>query len=157
MRIEIFHASKYGNGAKVAEELRRVLVAKGHEANVHHVSQSRPKEMPQADLYIFGSPGRMGKPIGSMRRFLKKVVLPKGTRYALFATTGVTMPDKKTGKMPDPAEIEKYQHVLAIMQEILNGKGLVKVAETKFYVVAAKGPLQDGWEASVAAYAAQLA
>jgi hypothetical protein len=34
-----------------------------------------PADLPPADRYRFSSPGRIGKPIGSMRRFLKKVGL----------------------------------------------------------------------------------
>ena len=73
MKIEYFHASKYGNGAMVAEEFKKQMAAKGVTVNVHHIRDARPKEMPPADLYLFSSPGRMGKPIGRMRRFLKKV------------------------------------------------------------------------------------
>jgi menaquinone-dependent protoporphyrinogen IX oxidase len=35
MKIEYFHASKYGNGAKVAEEFQRQMAAKGVTVNVH--------------------------------------------------------------------------------------------------------------------------
>ena len=44
-----------------------------------------------------------------------------------------------------------------IMIEILQHKGLVKVAEEKVYVTDLKGPLEDGWEAKVDAYADALA
>jgi flavorubredoxin len=63
MKIEYFHASKYGNGAMVAEEFKKVMAARGVTVNVHHIKEARPKEMPPADLYVFSSPGRMGKPI----------------------------------------------------------------------------------------------
>lgn len=74
MKIELFHASKFGNGAMIAEELRRIAETSGHQMNVHHIDDARPKEMPAADMYIFGSPTRFGGPIGGMRRFIKKVV-----------------------------------------------------------------------------------
>jgi hypothetical protein len=38
--------------------------------NVHHIREATPKEPPPADPYVFSSLGRMGKPIGGMRRFL---------------------------------------------------------------------------------------
>ena len=78
MKIEYFHASKYGNGAKVAEEFKKQMAGKGVAVNVHHVREVKPKEMPPADLYLFSSPGRMGKPIGGMHRFLKKPGCPPG-------------------------------------------------------------------------------
>ena len=39
--------------------------AKGVVADVHHIRERKPAELPPADLYLFSSPGRMGKPIGS--------------------------------------------------------------------------------------------
>lgn len=42
------------------------------------------------------------------------------------------------------------------MNGILRSKGLVKVAEEKVLVTGMKGPLEDGWEKKVAAFAATL-
>ncbi len=156
MKIELYHASKYGNGVKVAEEFQRLMIAKGHQVNVHAIDDVKPKELPQANLYVFGSPTRLGKPIGGMRHFLKKVDLPSGTKYAVFATHGAVMPDKKTGKMPSVEEIEKWQRSIPIMDEILRSKGMVKVAETKLYVAEMKGPLEEGWQKKVEDLVAQI-
>ncbi len=149
MKIEVFHASKFGNGAKVAEELKRILESKGNQVNVHHIDDARPKELPSADLYVFGSPTRFGHPIGSMRRFLKKVVLAPGTRYALFATHGDVLPDKKTGKLPPEEQINRMRQTIPILDEILREKGLVKIADKVFLVSGEemKGHLLVGWEA----------
>ncbi len=86
MKIEYFHASKYGNGAMVAEEFGKQMTARGVTVNVHHIRQARPEQPPPADLYLFSSPGRFGMPIGGMRRFLTKVRLPAGARYAILTT-----------------------------------------------------------------------
>ncbi len=112
--------------------------------------------MPAADLYLFSSPGRMGKPIGRMRRFLKKVRLPSGTKYAILTTEGAPRPDKKTGRMPTEEERAKYQLVIPIMNELLQKKGLVKVAEGKILVTGLKGPLEEGWSKKVEAFASQF-
>ena len=72
-RIEYFHASEYGNGVRVAEEFKRLMAARGVAVNVHHIKDVRPDAMPPADLYLFSSPGRMGKPIKGMRKFMEKV------------------------------------------------------------------------------------
>jgi flavodoxin len=53
MKIEYFHASKYGNGAEVAEEFEKQMAAKGVAVDVRHIRDARPKEMPPADLYLF--------------------------------------------------------------------------------------------------------
>jgi hypothetical protein len=156
MKIEYFHASKYGNGAMVAEEFKKLMAARGVEVNVHHIRDAKPKEIPPADLYLFSSPGRMGKPIGSMRRFAKKAALPPGTKYALLTTEGAPKPDKKTGRIPTEEEQAKWQHVTPIMIEILQGKGLVEVAQGKVLVTGVKGPLEEGWQAKVEAFAAHI-
>ena len=79
-----------------------------------------------------------------MRRFLKKVKLPTGTSYAILATAVTPQPDKKTGQMPTEEETAKWQKVIPIMTEILQEKGLVKVAEGQIMVMAIKGPLEEG-------------
>jgi flavodoxin len=157
VKVEIYHASKYGNGEKVVAYLQGLLVAKGHQAEFRHVRDAKPKEMPPADLYVFCAPTRIGKPIGKMRRFLKKARLPQGAKYALIATHGEPVPDKKTGRMPSPEEIAKFQQNLPAMEAILKEKGAVKMAEMKAYVKnTMKGPLADGWEKTVEEFAAQL-
>ena len=66
--------------------------------NVHHIREATPKEPPPAGPYVFSSPGRMGKPIGGMRRFLKKMELPAGMPYAILTAELARQPDKKTGR-----------------------------------------------------------
>ena len=156
MIVEYFQASKYGNGAMVAEEFRKQMAARGVTVNVHHVRDARPNEMPPADLYVFSSPGRMGKPIGRVRRFLRKLGLPSGTKYAILTTEGAPRPNKKTGRMPTEEELAKWQRVIPVMNEILQGKGLVKVAEGKILVTGLKGPLEEGWQKKVEAYASEI-
>jgi hypothetical protein len=156
MTIEYLHASKFGNGVMVAEEFKAQMAAKGVTVNVHHIQQARPDRLPTADLYVFSSPGRMGKPIGGMRRFLKKLRLPAGTRYAILTTEMAPQPDRKTGRIPTEDELAKWQRVRPIMNQLLQGAGLVKVAEDKVLVTGLKGPLEEGWQQKVEAFAAQI-
>jgi multimeric flavodoxin WrbA len=156
MKIEYFHASKYGNGAMVAEEFKKQMAAKGVTVSIHHIRDARPKEIPPADLYLLSSPGRMGKPIGSMRRFLKKAKFPSGAKYAILTTEGAPRPDKKTGVIPTEEERAKWQRVIPIMNQILQEKGMVRVTEDKVFVTGMKGPLQEGWQEKVEAFASQI-
>jgi menaquinone-dependent protoporphyrinogen IX oxidase len=156
MNIEYVHASKYGNGALVAQEFKEKMAAKGVMVTVHHIKDVRPKELPSADLYVFSSPGRMGRPIGGMRRFLKKLELPAETKYAILTTEAAAQPDKKTGRMPTEEEMAKWQRVIPIMNEVLQGKGLAKVAEDKVLVTGLKGPLEDGWQKKVEDFVARI-
>lgn len=156
MKIEIYFESKFGNGKRVVEKLAEDLTSKGYVVGLHHIDGVSPKEMPPVDLYVFSSPTRLGKPVGSMRRFTKKVKAPQGAKYALIATHGAAKPNKKTGLMPTPEEMEKWQRTLPIMEEILSQKGMVKIADLKVYVLDLKGPLEEGWESKVAAFADQV-
>ncbi len=155
MKIEYYHASKYGNGARVAEEFKQRMTAKGILVGVHHVREARPNEMPPADLYLFSSPGRFGKPIGDMTKFLKKINLPPGTKYAVIATELCPNP-KGAIRIPTEEEVGKCQRVIPIMNEILQEKGLVKIAEGKIFVTGIKGPLEEGWQKEVEEFAAQI-
>jgi menaquinone-dependent protoporphyrinogen IX oxidase len=156
MKIEYLHASKYGNGAMVAAEFAKLMATKGVSVDVHHIREVSPAELSSADLYVFSSPGRFGKPIGRMRRFLRKVRLPAGTRYAVLTTEAAPKPDKKTGRLPSDEELAKWQRVRPIMNEILQGKGLVSVAEDKIFVAGLKGPLEEGWRQKVEAFVATI-
>jgi menaquinone-dependent protoporphyrinogen IX oxidase len=156
MKIEYFHASKYGNGAKVAEEFQRQMAAKGVTVNVHHVKSIKPKEIPPADLYVFSSPGRFGKPIGDMRGFLKKANLPAGTQYAVLVTELAPEPEKSIRIPTTEEEIGKCQRVIPVMNEMLQKKGLLKVAEGKIFVTGLKGPLEANWQKEVEAFASQI-
>ena len=58
--------------------------------------------------------------------------------------------------MPTEEEIRRRQRVRPIMNELLGAKGLVQVAEDVVYVSDIKGPLEDGWEEKVRAFAARV-
>lgn len=156
MNIEYFHASKHGNGAKIAEEFQRRMTAKGVTVNVHHVKKIKPKEVPPADLYVFSSPGRFGKPIGDMRGFLKKANLRSGAKYAVLVTELAPEPEKAIRIPVTEEEIGKCQRVIPLMNEMLQKKGLVKVAEGKIFVTGIKGPLEENWQKEVEAFASQI-
>jgi multimeric flavodoxin WrbA len=156
MNIAYYHASKFGNGAMVAEEFKKIMAARGVTVSVQHIRDANPEDLAQADLYVFSSPGRMGKPKGSVRRFLRKVSLESGTRYAILTTQGAPKPDKKTGKMPTQEEQDRWERVIPIMNELLEAKGLKKVAEAAVWVTGIKGPLEEGWQHKVAAFADQV-
>jgi hypothetical protein len=156
MKIEYYHASKYGNGAKVAEEFKRQMTAKGVTVNVYHVREVKPKEVPKADLYVFSSPGRFGKPIGDMRNFLKKANMPPRVNYAVIVTELCPNPDSNIERIPTGEAAGKCQRVLPIMNQLLQAKDLVKVAENKIFVTGLKGPLEEGWQKVVEDFTSQI-
>ena len=156
MKIEYFHHSVFGNGAAVAAEFARLMAARGVTVALRHMRDVKAKQPPPADLYVFSSPGRMGKPIRGARRFLRKVNLPAGTQCAVLTTEAAPQPDRRTGRVPTPEELAKWQRVRPIINEILRSKGLVKLAEGCVQVTGLKGPLEEDWERKVAEFAAAL-
>ena len=89
-------------------------------------------------------------------RFLKAVTLPEGTPYAVLTTEAAPRPDTKTGRLPTDEELARHQRVRPIINEILEGKGLVKVAEDKVHVTGLKGPLEAGWHQTVRAFVDEI-
>ena len=138
MNIAYYHASKFGNGAMVAEEFKKIMAARGVTVSVQHIRDANPRDLPRADLYVFSSPGRLGKPKGNARRFLGKVSLEPGTKYAILTTQAAPKPDK-TGKMPTQQEQDRWERVIPIMNELLAAKGLTKVTEAAVLVTGLKG------------------
>jgi hypothetical protein len=92
-----------------------------------------------------------------MRRFLRRVTLPAGTKYAILTTEAAARPDKRTGRMPTAEERARWQRVIPIMNEILQRKHLVEVAEDKVFVTGVKGPLEEGWQDKVRVFADRVA
>src|SRR5258708_10830653 len=129
MNIGYYRASKFGNGAMVAEEFKKIMAARGVAVSVQHIRDADPRDLPPADLYVFSSPGRMGKPKGNARRFLRKVSLEPGTWYAILTTQAAPRPDKKTGKIPTQEELDRWERLIPGMNELLEAKGLKNVAE----------------------------
>lgn len=149
MRIGYYHASRFGNGAMVAEEFRRQANALGATVEVHHMREMNPRELPPADLYVFSSPGQWGKPIKRTRRFLSQLALPPGTRCAILTTEMEPKPEKTTGLIPSEEEQAKWQRVRPIMNDLLQAAGVEKVVEDVIHVTEIKGPLEEGWESEV--------
>jgi multimeric flavodoxin WrbA len=156
VKIEYYHDSKWGHGVTIAEEFKKQISAKGASVDIHPVKDSKANKLPVADLFIFSSPGRWGGPTWRVTRFLKKLKLPKGTKYAVFTTEGAAEPNKKTGKMPTEEEQAKWHKIIPKMNKILEGKGLVKVAEGKVLVHEMKGPIEEGWQKKVEAFVAAI-
>jgi len=150
---------KGGRDARVkAGRTRRLLYGAGARRVAIWPDEARLSlwDLPAADLYVFSSPGRIGKPKGNARRFLRKAILEPGTRFAILTTQGAPKPDKKTGELPTQEEQDRWERVIPIMNELLAAKGLTNVAEGAVLVTGIKGPLEEGWQNKVTAFADQI-
>jgi flavodoxin len=141
MMICIAYYSKYGNGKEAAEHLRDALAKHGHVVLLNSVENIDPKLLPAVDLYVFSSPTHMGSPAGKMKRFLKKLAVPKGSKYALMTTY-----------MGGNAK------TLLKMEKILEKKGYVKAFDgLELKVEGSKGPLAAGYKTFVENFAQKIA
>lgn len=150
--IEYLHASKYGNGRTVAEEFGRLMAERDVTVSVHHISEVDPKALAPADLYVFSSPGRFGRPIAEMGRFLREIIAPEGARYAILTTELAA-----TGPPADPdADGAHAQRVIPAMDVVLRRKGMTPVTTGRVLVTGPRGPLDDAWREQVGAFADRL-
>ena len=141
MKVFIAYESKYGNGKKMVDHLENALKGKGHDVQVSLARETKPNAVPQADLYIFHSPTHAGSPVGKVKKLLKKMEIPqKDAKYALTITS--MDPNPKT---------------LAKMDALVQPKGMTKVTNgLHVRVKGMKGPLEEGWEQKVEAFASEL-
>jgi hypothetical protein len=58
--------------------------------------------------------------------------------------------------VPSEQELDTWTRVRPIMNEILQSKGLVEVAEGKVRVTNVKGPLEEGWQQKAEAFADRI-
>lgn len=141
MKINIIYESQFGNGKKVVEELAVILEENGQDVDLFPVAQTKPDELPPADLYIFSSPTRKFMLPRNMGRFIKEFVPPsENTKYALMTT------------YMDPRTI-----ALRKMEALMKEKEMIKVADDfKIRVLGLKGPLEDGYSDRLKKFADEL-
>jgi flavodoxin len=140
MKINIVYESKFGNGKNVVGDLVEILKAKKNEVRLFMFTDTKPDELPPADLYIFHSPTRQFMlPLG-VRGFIKRFKPPADkTRYALSTT------------YMDPRTI-----ALKKIDIFLQKKGMVKVTDDlKIKALDLKGPLED-YKEKLKGFAAKL-
>ena len=138
MQICIVYFSRFGNNRISSEALGKYFREKGHTALVYSIVEVKAETIPKAELYIFGSPTRMGNPPRKVVRFLKRLKLPvEAARYAIINTCA-----------------EESSKVLDKLAAILDGKGCKSVHQgLKIKVLSMKGPLEDGYELKLTEFA----
>ena len=58
--------------------------------------------------------------------------------------------------MPSEEELAKWQRVIPVMKQALQGEGLVEVAEDKVFVTGLRGPLEEGWQDKVDGFVTRI-
>jgi len=138
MKVCIAYESKYGNGKKCVEHLKDIIIKKGHAVDLFSVRDVKPNDLLQADIYMFSAPTQIGSPARKMKKFLKKInITQEGAKYALITTHS----------SDETEALEK-------MEKILQPTGMAKITGgLKIKVTGMKGPLEEGYEEKIEAFA----
>ena len=131
--VAIYH-SRWGNCRQVAEAVARGLEETGHEVTLADAGSEKALEG-EPDFLLVGSPTRIGKMTGPVRRFIKKAV-PDTWDGKPFAAFGTGLKSAIDSSEPNSAD--------GIHQALI-AKGLKPIAPVfKARVEELKGPLVDG-------------
>jgi len=89
LKALIVYWSKYGNTKQVAEAIARGMKsAKSVKVIVKDVRSTDPEETMEYDVLVIGSANHIGRPVGDIRKFLKKLaeINLEGKKGAVFDT-----------------------------------------------------------------------
>ena len=133
MKITVAYFSRFGNNKTLSEALTDRLAAKGASVSIAPMTDTRPADLPEADVYVFGSPTQIGGPPLKVNRFVRKARLRDGASYVVVATCA-----DETSKTAEK------------LSDQLESKGLRRAAESVTVMVKdLKGPLEEGWESKI--------
>lgn len=140
MTVSIIYYTRFGDNAEVAERLSEELESLGHGVSIHPIHEARSSEIPASDLYIIGSPTQIGSIPIKVSKFLKRMSIKPGGRFAVYntyaqANSGAAA--KMTGIMSDHGAIEVSEPLLLAVTDL-------------------KGPLEDGWEEKLKLWAGEV-
>ena len=142
MSYVIVYWSRYGNGKKIVDSLSVKLKEKKEETQIFKTDEADPKNMPEADLYVFSAPAEAFNVQKNMRKFMKNLEGMEDKKYAIINTHSM--------------ENKNWLHK---MEKLLSKKNMVKVAGIDFQVgknAKTGDGIVDGWEAKLDDFAKKL-
>ena len=89
MKFVIVYSSRFGNGKKCVDIVDEKLRKKGHEVQVVNAPHADPSKIPKADMYIFSGASEAFNIAVGIRKYLKKLPVMEGQKYALISTHGM--------------------------------------------------------------------
>jgi flavodoxin len=134
MKVTVVYHSKHGNCERIARSITRGLSEAGQDVTLLSVDAAGGLD-PGTDLLVLGSPTRIGKAMGPVRKFIDRQVTGEwsGKRFAAFGTGLADRGEKVEPKGAD----DIYGR--------LESAGLVPIAPAfKATVAGYKGPLLEG-------------
>ncbi len=136
MRGAVIYHSRWGNCRRVAEMIAEGLRSAGHQVELLEVGT--PGELdPSIDFLVVGSPTRIGKMTGPIKRFIRRKIKEewRGKPFAAFGT-GIKVSPKR-----EEQDIKGAERI----HDTLSSLGLKPVAPPfKALVAGMRGPLMEG-------------
>lgn len=132
MDYVIVYWSRYGNGKKIVETLETKLKNKKFKTQIFTTDEADPKNMPNADLYVFSAPAEAFNVQKNMRSFMKKLEGMDNKKYAIINT-----------------HCMQKKNWLHKMDKLLSKKSMVKVADVDFHIgknAKTGDDISEGWE-----------
>ena len=142
MTVCICYFSKFGNGKECANLLAQLLTERGVRAIACSIAETSAAGLPAADFYVFSTPTQAGTLPGKMRRYLKKMHVPRlDSAYALMTTC-----------------LGDATSAMDRMSAILERRGMRSAIEgIRIRVKDLKGPIAEGHEEALAVFAGRIA
>ncbi|MBK5092972.1 MAG: flavodoxin domain-containing protein [Actinobacteria bacterium] len=134
MKGVVVYYSRWGNCKQVAESVAKGLEETGHEVSLVDAGSQKALEV-EPDFLLVGSPTRIGKMAGPVKKFIKKAVPDawEGKPFAAFGTGLQSALEKSEPNAADGIHLA------------LEAMGLKPIAPAfKAGVVEMKGPLVEG-------------
>jgi len=137
MKGLIVFDSYYGNTKSVADAIAGQVRAEGHEAEVVCVRDGKAWDL-TADFLFVGSPTRIGRPTGRVRKFVRKL------NREQWGAKSIAAFDTYMAANPEDPKSKKWTEYGAgyLIYDMLKEKGFnVRSPPLKCLVTDAKGPL----------------
>lgn len=117
MDFVIVYWSRYGHNKMIVERLSEKIKENGHAAKVFKADELEPKELTEADVYVFSAAAEAFRVQKHMRTFMKNLTDVEGKKVALINTHAM-----------------KKKNWLGSMEKIVKKKNMTIISSTDFLI-----------------------
>ncbi|MFQ6106799.1 MAG: flavodoxin family protein [Thermoplasmata archaeon] len=131
-RALVLYDSQYGNTKMVAETIAEGIETKGMQADVRHMKEVDPMDVPGYDVIAIGTPNHLGGPTGRAKKLVKSLKAKDLERktFGFFDTCLKGEEGKATRKLANK------------LRDI--APGVMIAPELSILIGGMKGPIVDG-------------
>lgn len=134
MKYVMVYWSRFGHNKKLVNYLSDKLKDKPAEIEIFHTDDADPKNMPDADFYVFSAPAEAFNLQKNMRNFMKKLEGMDQKKYGIINTHSLN------------------KNWLPKMEKLLTKKNMVKIAEVDFQIgkdAKSGNAFMEGWQTKI--------